>query len=167
MRNGAAVAQKVQTLFIDDIDGSAGIHRLGPPEGRRLISDFRPNTRDPELDAKLMDAMSRFQSRTPADHQDALEKLWDAFERLKTLETGPNKKASVAKLINRSAPTAPLRAELEAEFIALTKIGNSFTIRHHERDKHELPNDHSRDYLFVRLAGLIAFVLHQTGRMAS
>lgn len=59
----------------------------------------------------------------------------------------------------------PFLAELESEFWTLTKIGNDFTIRHHEHDKHDLPNDHARDYLFMRLVGLIAFVLRQAGRM--
>lgn len=153
-RNGIAFS------FGDDMR----IHRLGPPEARQIISDFRPKTGDRELDAKLMDAMSRFQSRTPADRQDALEKLWDAFERLKTLESGTNKKASVAKLLDSSA-AVPFRAELETEFRTLTKIGNDFKIRHHEHDKYDLPNDRARDYLFIRLVGLIAFVLRQTGRM--
>jgi hypothetical protein len=141
------------------------IHRLGPPEARQLISDFRPKTGDRELDAKLMDATSRFQSRNPSDRQDALEKLWDAFERLKTLEPGANKKDSLAKLLAASVAMDPFRAELESEFRTLTKIGNDFTIRHHERDRYDLPNDHARDYLFIRLIGLIAFVLRQIGRM--
>ena len=63
-RNGIAFT------FSDDMR----IRRLGPPEGRQLISDFRPRTGDPELDAKLMDAVVRFQSRTSANRQDALEK---------------------------------------------------------------------------------------------
>lgn len=156
-RNGIAFS------FGDDMR----IHRLGPPEVRQLISDFRPTTGDPELDAKLMDAVSRFQSRAPADRQDALEKLWDAFERLRTLESGANKKDSVAKLLASSVATVPFRAELESEFTTLTKIGNNFTIRHHEHDRYDLPNDHARDYLFIRLVGLIAFVLRQTGRMGA
>jgi hypothetical protein len=61
--------------------------------------------------------------------------------------------------------TVPFRVELEAEFRALTKIGNDFTIRHHEHDRYDLPSDHARDYLFIRLVGLIAFVLRQTRRM--
>jgi hypothetical protein len=154
-RNGIAFS------FGDDMR----IHRLGPPEARQLISDFRPETGDPELDAKLMSAVSRFQSRVPADRQDALEKLWDAFERLKTLEPGANKKVSVAKLLDRSVATVPFRAELESEFKTLTDIGNKFTIRHHEHDRYDLPNNYARDYLFIRLVGLIAFVLRQTGRM--
>jgi hypothetical protein len=81
-RNGIAFS------FGDDMR----IHRLGPPEARQLISDFRPKSGDRELDAKFMDAVSRFQSRTPADRREALEKLWDAFERLKTLEPGRGKR---------------------------------------------------------------------------
>lgn len=154
-RNGIAFT------FGDDLR----IRRLGPVEARQLISEFRPKTGDVDLDAKLLDAMTRFISRAPADRQDALEKLWDAFERLKTLEPGKNKKETAAKLLARVAGANPPRSELEAEFLALTKIGNNFTIRHHERDRHELPDDRARDYPFIRMASLIAYVLRQTGRI--
>jgi hypothetical protein len=154
-RNGIAFS------FGDDMR----IHRLGPPEARQLISDFRPKTGDPQLDAKLVEAVSRFQSRTRTDRQDGLEKLWDAFERLKTLESGANKKDSATKLIDKTVGTAPFRAQQESEFVTLTKIGNDFRIRHHEHGRHDLPNDHARDYLFIRLVGLMAFVLRQTRRM--
>ena len=154
-RNGIAFT------FGDDMR----IRRLGPPEARQLISDFRPKTGDAELDAKLVDAVARFQSRTSADRQDALEKLWDAFERLKTLEPANDKKASIAKLLDQAVPQAALRNELDSEFRALTIVGNNFTIRHHERDRHEVPDDQARDYLFIRLTALIAFVLRRTGRM--
>ena len=139
--------------------------RLGPPEGRQLISDFRPKTRDLELDAKLKDAVVRFQSRSSANRQDALEKLWDAFERLKTLEPAKDKKASLAQLLERAAPQPAFRSALDSEFRALSEIGNNFTIRHHERSKNNVPNDQARDYLFIRLLALIAFVLRQTGRV--
>ena len=109
--------------------------------------------------------MSRFQSRTPADRQDALEKLWDAFERLKTLESSGNKKDAAEKLIASAVPQVSFGKQVGSEFRILTDIGNNFTIRHHERDKDALPNDHARDYLFIRLAALIAFVLRRTGRM--
>ena len=88
-----------QTRFKQDIDllfhrngiaftvgDDMRVHRLGPPEARPLLSDLKPNSGDPQFDAKLNDAMTRFLSRTPAEHQDALEKLWDAFEQLKRLE---------------------------------------------------------------------------------
>ncbi|MEO3863262.1 hypothetical protein [Acrocarpospora sp. B8E8] len=142
------------------------VHRLGPPEARTLISDFLPNTGDSQLDELLNDAVSRFLSRIPAARQDAIEKLWDAFERLKTLERGGQKKASLAELLQNAAPE-PFRTELDNEFRVLTGVGNNFRIRHHEHDKHALPGGDARDYLFIRLVSIIAFVLRQTGRMAS
>ncbi len=154
-RNGIAFT------FGDDMR----VCRLGPPEGRQLISDFRPKTGDLELDAKLKDAVFRFQSRNSANRQDALEKLWDAFERLKTLEPAKDKKASLAQLLERAMPQPEFRIAVDAEFRALSDIGNNFTIRHHERSKDNVPNDKARDYLFIRLLALIAFVLRQTGRL--
>jgi hypothetical protein len=41
MRNGAAVAQKVQTLFIDDIDGSAAALAAYIKAGRRVSGGTR------------------------------------------------------------------------------------------------------------------------------
>ena len=111
--------------------------------------------------------MFKFLSRDRVDRQDALEKLWDAFEQVKNLELGgqvTNVKQSVTELLAQVTP-GPLRAELDAEFIALTNIGNSFGIRHHGPKQQKLPGDAAVDYLFVRLASVIAFALRQTGRM--
>ncbi|WKX19346.1 hypothetical protein [Streptomyces sp. HUAS CX7] len=146
------------------------VRRLGPPEALPLISDFRPSTGDPQLDSKLKDAMERFLSRDSVDRQDALEKLWDAFERLKTLELGGGtlKKASVSQLLTlASSGSVPFRELLDAEFKTLTRIGNDFTIRHHEHDKEDVPTDAAIDYLFMRLVSAISLVLRHTGRMAS
>lgn len=145
------------------------VHRLGPPEARSLISAFRPNSGDKQLDAKLNTAMSRFLSRDRGDRRDALEKLWDAFEQVRNLELGgqvTDVKQSSTRLLERVAPE-PFRGELDAEFRALNKIGNSFSIRHHGGRQQQLPSDAAVDYLFVRLVSVIAFVLRQTGRMNS
>jgi hypothetical protein len=87
------------------------------------------------------------------------------LQRLKTIETGRDKKAKAAKLLAQSAATMPIGDVLDSEFNVLTAIGNRFRIRHHETDRFNLPNDDARDYLFVRMASLLAFVLRQTGRM--
>lgn len=142
------------------------VRRLGPPEARPLISDFRPNTGDPELDSKLNDATTRFLSRNLADRQDAVEKLWDAFERLKTLEGGQKKDAVIKLIENATVGSESFREVLETEFSTLTTIGNEFRIRHHEHDKKDLPGRLGIDYLFVRLLALIAFVLRRTSRMS-
>jgi hypothetical protein len=141
------------------------VRRLGPPEARPLISDFRPNTADPALDSMLNDAMTRFLSRNPTDRRDAIEKLWDAFERLKTLEGGPKKQAAITLIENATNGFESFRKPLETEFKTLTTIGNEFRIRHHEHDKADLPGEAGVDYLFIRLASAIAYVLRQTGRM--
>jgi hypothetical protein len=64
-----------------------------------------------------------------------------------------------------AAPNSGLRDHLDAEATALTRIGNSFHIRHSEHGQEELPGDPAVDYLFIRLAALIALLLRQTGRM--
>ncbi|MEV3925870.1 hypothetical protein [Actinomadura coerulea] len=167
-----------QAKFRDDVDllfarngiaftlgDDMRVRRLGPPEAVALISDFKPNSENPQLNAKLNDAMTRFLSRHRADRQDALEKLWDAFEQVKYLG-GPSVdiKQSVTSLLGRAAPE-PFRKELDAEFKALTHIGHNYTIRHHGGQQKELPGDAAVDYLFIRLASVIAFVLRNTGRM--
>jgi hypothetical protein len=143
------------------------VKRLGPPEARPLLSDFTPQTGDSRLDELLRTALTRFTARVESDREEALQKLWDAFERLKTLELGGRKPASIAELIRRTAPTGRLGGHLDREAKALTDIGNQFHIRHSEHDQEELPGPAAVDYLFVRLLALIGFLLRQTGRMQS
>lgn len=155
-RNGLA--------FKVDLDGR--VSRLGPPEARHLLSEFAPRTGDPSLDDKLTDAAARFVSRHLPDRLDGLEKLWDGFERLKTLELGGQKKDSIQQLIDRAA-RSPFREYLAAESRELTKIGNEFHIRHFEHDKAQLPApvDNTADYLFTRLLAFVTYLLRQTGRL--
>jgi hypothetical protein len=149
------------------VDDAMHVQRLGPPEARPLLSDFIPRTGDTDLDTKLRDAVIRFTSRNPQDRVDALEKLWDAFERLKTLELGGQKSQSIRQLIDRAAPGSPFRDRLEAESSELTTIGNEFHIRHFEHNRSSLPTPTATgvDYLFTRMLALIAYLLRQTGRM--
>lgn len=149
------------------IDEDMRVQRLGPPEARPPLSDFAPHTGDAELDAKLRDATGRFISRRPQDRVDAVKDLWDAFERLKTLELGGQKGASIQQLIDRAAPDSPFQEHLAAESRELTKIGNEFYIRHFEHDKAPLPPpaETAVDYLFTRMLAFVGYLLRQTGRM--
>jgi hypothetical protein len=64
------------------------IHRVGlPPSG------------DGELDELLRDAIEKFYDYSPLERQHGLDKLWDAFERLKTLDKPGRKPASLAALL--------------------------------------------------------------------
>jgi hypothetical protein len=82
---------------------------------------------------------------------EALEKLWDAFERSKTM-LHSNKKSGVAKLV--AAATKGVSSEettlLDQEMKVLTDIGNQFRIRHHET-KAIQPSAAFVDQLFCRM----------------
>ena len=110
-------------------------------------------------------ARQRFLSPKPDDRQDALEKLWDAFERLKTLELGANKRAQADALLDRvAAAGSGFREALGREAAELTSIGNSFRIRHSETTQEALTSLDQFDYLFTRMFAFVRIILKGTGR---
>ena len=122
-------------------------------------------TDDAETDRLLEVARQRFLSPKPDDRQDALEKLWDAFERLKTLELGANKRAQADALLDRvAAAGSGFREALGREAAELTSIGNSFRIRHSETTQEALTSLDQFDYLFTRMFAFVRIILKGTGR---
>jgi len=90
----------------------------------------------------------------------ALEKIWDAFERMKTYYKENNKKESIKKLIEQvSSNDDHYGSILEADAKNLTGIGNNFRIRHHETDKHEIIDNNQVDYFFYRMVSYMALFL--------
>lgn len=148
-----------------ELSGNMRVVRLGPPESRAVLADLRPETGDTVLDGLLTDARVRFLSRSTGEERIGLEKLWDAFERLKTLEPGADKKASVQALLDRAA-SGEMRACMEREAMELTEIGNRMQIRHFERSKFPVTDD-DVDYLFTRMVALVVQLLRRTGRLAN
>ena len=108
----------------------------------------------------LQEAIMLHRSPYPADIRDAVEKLWDAYERLKTYYTTMNKAKSAEKIVNdMAAGQAPYVTLFDTEFRALTKIGNDFRIRHHETDKVEITDVRYYDYFFNRCLSFIALAI--------
>jgi hypothetical protein len=93
-----------------------------------------------------------------------LEKLWDAWERLKTLEAADDKKRSIGILLDRTATEPTFRRLLEEEATYLTNVGNNFMIRHTEVGKIPIASQEQVDYLFHRMFSLIRLTLRSTGR---
>lgn len=93
--------------------------------------------------------------------QIAVEKLWDAFERLKTYYSPELSKASSAnKIIDDMSGFDPnYKALYEAEFNALTSIGNNFRIRHHETTKVDITDNRQYDYFYKRCLALISVAI--------
>jgi len=145
------------------LDKVMRVRRLGPPESRQVVAELTPDSGDSKLDALVVDARNRFLSARPGDRHLALEKLWDAFERLKTLESGTNKKQQVSALLERVS-SGEWRERLNAEMQELTTIGNAMQIRHFETNKEEVPEP-AIDYLFTRLSSMTLYLLRETGRL--
>jgi hypothetical protein len=143
------------------------VRRLGPPVVRETLRAAVFKTGDRETDALLEVARERFLDPKVERRREGLEKLWDAFERVKTLEPGKDKKAKTTALLDRVAGQGTgLRARLETESFELTNIGNSFQIRHTETDKEPVSDPAIVDYLFARAFALVWLELQKTGRVA-
>ena len=140
------------------------IARVGAPILSDIIQDSNFQTGDEDLDGLLETARARFVSREPEVRREGLEKLWDAWERLKTLEVPGDKRASTSALLDRVAVGA-MRERIESEARELTDIGNNFRIRHSETDRHPLDDDRHVDYLFHRMFSLVYLLLDATGRV--
>ena len=107
----------------------------------------------------LQEAMKLHTLPYPESARDAVEKIWDALERLKTYYT-TDKKASAGKIVNDMAGGERHFSDLfNEEFNALTKIGNSYRIRHHETDKIDITDPRHYDYFFNRCLSLIALAI--------
>jgi hypothetical protein len=115
-----------------------------------LFNDY-VTTEDKELNNLIEEAKKRF--LVYSDKQIALEKIWDAFERIKTYFDS-DKRKSAESLVNLIAVDIA-EDEFTDEFKRLTKIGNTYRIRHHEVDKREINDDSQVDYLFFRVLSLI------------
>lgn len=132
---------------------------MAPPVLDEELRRAAFNTGDATLDGLLEAARTRFLSPGPATRREALEKLWDAWERLKTPEPGADKKASATALLDKAADEPNFRDVLEQEAVTVTKIGNSFRIRHSERSQVEIQTEDQVDYLFHRLLALILLLI--------
>ena len=125
-----------------------------------LLFDNKAKTEDIALNELIDEAKDRFLNRD--DKQIALEKLWDAFERLKTFfsdleKKGKDKNKSAAKIVGIISKDFD-KDFINDEFKKLTSIGNDYRIRHHEQNKLELTSNHT-NYFFFRMLTLIDLCL--------
>jgi hypothetical protein len=140
-------------VFFLDEDGQ--IKRSIPKSISKIITDIRFNTGDERLNELLEISYSKFVLPRTESRIESLEKIWDAFERMKTYFE-ENKKTSALKLIDVVSKDNPLFSQyMNDEFAALTNIGNKFQIRHFETDKVKLESNLHIDYLFYRMSSLI------------
>jgi hypothetical protein len=166
----AAFVSDVNLLFRRNavayfLDASGRAMRTLPGPEAETLGWVMFQTGDVDTDGLLETARSRFMSPKVEDRRDALEKLWDAFERLKTLEPGADKRSQAEALLDRAVdPGTALRERLGEEALALTRIGNTFGIRHSESSQERIPRPEQTDWLFVRMFAFVRLVLRASGR---
>ncbi len=144
-----------------DLSERGRVERVAPLVLREALSNAVFISGDDTLNRMLEEARQKFPSPDMRIRREALERLWDCWERLKSQIDPHNKNNSVATLLDRAAPDAPFRAVLEKEARELTEIGNSFHIRHSEVSQTPLTSSAHVDYLFHRLFALILLLLRK------
>jgi hypothetical protein len=155
---------KINTIFerngiIFYLDNSGLIKRTIPESLKGIISDIRFSTNDLRLNELLEISYSKFILPKKESRIESIEKIWDAFERIKTYYS-ENKKNSANTLVAEiSEGNSLFQTHIDAEFRSLTDIGNAFQIRHFERNKVQLHSNLHIDYLFYRMSSLIHLCL--------
>lgn len=119
----------------------------------------RPRSQDSALDALLDEACTAFVDPAPQSHRRAVERLWDAWERTKTLQGAKKNVSAEAMLDMAAAPGSAFREILGREAKELTSIGNNFHIRHYETNSAPLEDQTHVDYLFHRMLAMLQLVV--------
>ena len=134
------------SLGLDLIFGTSSLSDL-------FFSDL-PKTSDDDLNTLLDDSKEYFRR---GERKIALEKIWDGYERLKTL-LDDNKSVGVNKLQSVISKEIEI-STIEKEMRELTEIGNRYHIRHFEVNKLPLTNNVEITYLFFRMLAFINYAL--------
>lgn len=129
-----------------------------------LLFNKEINTDDDILNKDIEKARELY---VKGEFQLAIEKIWDAFERIKSYY-GKDKKDSAniitstlsdeIKSAKNSLDTDENSLFFEKELRELTNLGNSYKIRHSEKNKPLINNYHTQEYLFFRVLNLINLI---------
>jgi len=140
------------------------VTRMAPTGLQEVLASAVFTTGDFELDRLLETAREKFLNRSLDVRKEGLEKLWDAWERLKTMEPGKDKTAQVKAILDKAATEPVLRERLELEARELNFIGNNLMIRHTEVGKPSIVESAQIDYLFHRMFAIVRLLLKSSGR---
>ncbi|MFL2077680.1 hypothetical protein [Marinilactibacillus psychrotolerans] len=125
------------------------------------LSQSTSESADEIVNKKIEESKVYIRDNDSDKKQIALEKIWDGFERLKTVY-GEDKKKSVKELISVVSKGSTKTEELlNNEFKELTTIGNTFQIRHFENGKTSIHSNAQKEYLYFRMLSLISYCLNE------
>ena len=143
-----------------DLGEDGEIRRLLPAVlGERLVRTYF-ETGDWTLNVMLEESRRKFSDPDPLIRREALERLFDAWERIKSL-ADVNKAKSVQLILDRSASEPAFREVLEKEARELTQVGNGHLLRHHELKQLPVIDVDHVDYLYHRLFAMVQLVIRR------
>lgn len=117
------------------------------------------NTGDKILDVMLEESRTKFSDPNPLVRREALERLFDCWERIKTLADANNKLKSITAILDKASPEPVFREVLETEAKKLTELGNTHLLRHHEISQTPVVDSQHVDYLYHRLFAMIVLLI--------
>lgn len=138
--------------LIYNLNKKGKIELIMSEEEKSIINSI-PYVED-EVEKLLNQSRDKILKPKLKDRQIAIEKLWDAFERLKTV-VNPNKTKFIYDLF-KDNPKEFIKL-MDNEGKQLSGIGNGYRIRHHEENKIEL-NSEMLNYFYYRMASFISIV---------
>jgi len=108
----------------------------------------------------LQESISMYKNPRPEIHKNAVEKIWDALESLKTHYPEIEKNQFDEKLaIKMSNGDEKIKAIIKTELSQLGNIGNNFRIRHFNATQIESADERHYDYFFNRCLALIVLAI--------
>ena len=112
-------------------------------------------TKEPDLKELISIAEKHFRKGDSESKQIALEKIWDALEKLKTYYLA-DKRRSIEMVIDKiSKGDIKMTDTFNNEFDYLTKFGNTHQIRHFETGKIAIKDVRMKEYWYMRCLALI------------
>lgn len=138
-------------------------------EDFRAILDVDVDNIETEVNKYISDAKMKIKSCDKEKRVEAIEILWKAFERLKSLyvSQGIDKRKSVEMLVEKTMNEQPVLFNLVNNVLMkdfLTKAGNDLRIRHHETDKENLHEDNQIDLLFQIMLVTLNYLINSQER---
>lgn len=131
----------------------------GKMELTEMSLKIREVITEPGLKELVGQATTLYNNKSISDKQLAVEKIWDALERLKTYYSDCKPMSSEKIVDDMSNQNNKYKELFNDEFRKLTKIGNDFRIRHHETNKIDIIDNNYYDYFFHRCYALIDLAL--------
>lgn len=149
---------KITYLGIDKADEYEAYLEECVSDNQIILNDYIESS-DNKVNEKIIKCRNLYLTN---DIDGALENIWDAFERLKTIYANIDKKESIKKICENCATSLDFD-NINSAFEELTYIGNNYQIRHFETNKKQITDNNTKVYLYFRMLTLITFVIKQLG----